>query len=260
VCYDANTSSTIQVKQEQGMISGPQPSLPLGNKILAALNSTSYQRFLSQLEPVTLSLGEVIYNPGAKIQHVYFPETAVFSMLCTLRNGDTVEVGPVGREGMVGLDIFFGTSTTTTQQVIQVGGTALKMSAEVLREEIRTETSLIPPLLLRYTHMLLAMTGQSSACNKFHSVEEQLSRWLLMMHDYVGEELLLTHELIALTLGVRRAGISESANDFKKAGLIDYRRGRIRVLNRQGLEAVACECYKVIRAEYDRLYADLAMH
>ena len=242
------------------MISGPQPSRTIGNKILAALNSTSYQRFLFHLEPVTLSLGEVIYNPGAKLHHVYFPETAVFSMLCTLRNGDTVEVGPVGCEGMVGLDVFLGASTTPTQQVIQVGGTALKMNADMLRQELRTETSLMPHLLLRYTHMLLAMTGQSSACNKLHSVEQQLSRWLLMMHDYVGEELLLTHELIALTLGVRRAGISESANDFKKAGLIDYRRGHIRVLNRPGLETMACECYNVIRDEYDRLYADLDMH
>src|SRR5919106_2649397 len=165
------------------MISGSQPSRP-ANKILAALDSTRYQRFLSHLEPVTVSLSEVIYNPGAKIHHVYFPETAVFSMLCTLTNGDTVEVGPVGREGMVGLNIFFGASTTNTQQVIQVGGRALKMDAEVLRQELRTETSLMPHLLLRYTQMLLAMTGQSSACNKLHSLEEQLSKWLLMMHDY----------------------------------------------------------------------------
>ena len=224
------------------MISESQPSRPFVNKILAALDSTRYQRFFSFLEPVTLSLGEVVYNPGAKIQHVYFPETAVFSMLCTLTNGDTVEVGPVGREGMVGLNIFFGASTTNTQQVIQVGGTALKMDADVLRQELRTETSLMPHLLLRYTQMLLAMTSQSSACNKLHSLEEQLSKWLLLMHDYVGEELLLTHELIALTLGVRRAGVTESANDFKKSGLIDYRRGHIRVLDREGLEAIACEC------------------
>ncbi len=242
------------------MISGPHLSRPIRNRILGALDPATYQHFLSQLDQVTLSLGEVIYDPGEEIHHVYFPETAVFSMLCTLANGDAVEVGPVGREGMVGLNVFFGGSTTPTQLVIQVAGTALKMDAEMLRQQLRVETSLLPQLLLRYTQMLLAMTGQSAACNKLHSIEEQLSKWLLMMHDYVGEELLLTHDLIALTLGVRRAGITVSAGNFKKSGLIAYHRGHIRVLDRQGLEAQACECYNVIRDEYDHLYEDLAKH
>jgi CRP-like cAMP-binding protein len=142
--------------------------------------------------------------------------------------------------------------------VIHVAGTALRVRAELLKQELRSERSVMAHLLLRYTQMLLAMTGQTSACHKLHSLEQQLSRWFLMMHDYVSDELLLTHELVALTLGVRRAGITVSALEFKNEGLIDYQRGRIQILNRQGLEAKACECYKVIRDEYDRLYADLA--
>ena len=240
------------------MLSPPHLPLPTGNKIIAALNDSDYQHFLSQLEQVTLAQGDVVYEPGDKIEHVYFPETAVFSMLCTMANGDTAEVGPVGREGLVGLNIFFGADTTPTQLVVHVAGTALRVRAELLRRELRSEKSAMPHLLLRYTQMLLAMTGQSSACNKLHSLEKHLGTWLLMMHDYVGDELLLTHELIAKTLGVRRAGVSESAAVFKKEGLIEYQRGHIQILNRQGLEAKACECYEVIRAEYDRLYTDLA--
>lgn len=236
----------------------PQPSRSDENRIIASLNSTAYQLFLSQLERVTLSLSEVVYEPGDHIDYVYFPETAVFSMLCTMEDGGTVEVGPVGREGMVGLNIFFGAATTPTQLVIHVAGTALRMDAELFRQELRSERSAMPHLLFRYTQMLLAMTGQSSACNKLHSLEQQLAKWLLMMHDYVGDELLLTHELIGLTLGVRRSGISVSAMDFKNEGVIEYNRGHIRVLDRKGLEAKACECYSVIRKEYERLYADLA--
>ncbi|HEX8748206.1 MAG TPA: Crp/Fnr family transcriptional regulator [Pyrinomonadaceae bacterium] len=233
-----------------------QPQQP-ENRIIAALNSTSYQHLLSQLERVTLPLGEVIYEPGDHIDYVYFPETAVFSMLCMMENGDTVEVGPVGREGIVGLNIFFGANTTPTELVVHVAGTAMKIKAELFRQELRSERSVLPHLLFRYSQMLLAMTGQCAACNKLHSLEQQLARWLLMMHDYVGNELLLTHDLIALTLGVRRPGISESALLFKQEGLINYQRGHIQMLSRQGLEAKACECYRVIREEYERLFADL---
>jgi CRP-like cAMP-binding protein len=240
------------------MFPSPHLSRSTGNKILAALNGTEYQTFLSQLEQVTLAQGEVVYERGDKIDYVYFPETAVFSMLCTMSDGDTAEVGPVGREGLVGLNVFFGADTTPTQLVVHVAGTALRIKAELFRRELDSERPVMPHLLFRYTQMLLAMTGQSSACNKLHSLEQHLATWLLLMHDYVGDELLLTHELIALTLGVRRAGISGSSADFKNAGLIDYNRGHIQILNRQGLETKACECYPVIKEEYDRLYADLA--
>jgi CRP-like cAMP-binding protein len=210
------------------------------------------------MERVTLSQGEVVYDVGDHIDYVYFPETAVFSMLCTMEDGATVEVGPVGREGLVGLNIFFGADTTPTQLIVHVSGTAMRTGAEAFRRELRSEKSAMSHLLFRYTQMLLAMTGQASACNKLHSMEQHLARWLLMMHDYTGDELLLTHELIALTLGVRRAGISGVSMQFKEAGLIDYRRGHIKILDRGGLEARACECYRVIREEYERLYEDLS--
>jgi CRP-like cAMP-binding protein len=236
------------------------PSQPQSteNKILAALDSTDYQHFLSKLERVTLAQGEVVYEPGDNIDYVYFPETAVFSMLCMMEDGDTSEVGPVGREGLVGLSIFFGANTTPTQLIVHVAGDAQRVSSELLRQEFRSERSPLAHKLFRYTQMLLSMTGQSSACNNLHSMEQRLAKWLLMMHDYVGDELLLTHDLIALTLGVRRAGITGVAIQFKDAGLIDYRRGRIQLVDRAGLEARACECYEVIRDEYERLYEDLA--
>lgn len=228
------------------------------NRIIAALNSTDYQHLLSQLERVTLSQGEVVYEVGDPIDYVYFPETAVFSMLCTMEDGATVEIGPVGHEGLVGLNIFFGANATPTQLIVHVAGTAMRIGSEALRRELHSERSKLPHLLFRYTQFLLAMTGQSSACNKLHSMEQQLARWLLMMHDYTGDELLLTHELIALTLGVRRAGITGASLHLKEAGLIDYRRGHIQILDRGGLEAKACECYRVIRDEYERLYEDLS--
>ena len=180
-------------------------------------------------------------------------------MLASMEDGDTVEVGPVGDEGLVGLNVFFGAGTSPTLVLVHVAGTALRLRAHLLGEELRTVKSQMPRLLLRYTQMLLAMTGQSSACNKLHTLDKQLARWLLLMHDYAGDELLLTHELISQTLGVRRAGITGSSLEFKDAGLIEYTRGHIRLIDRHGLEARACECYRVIKDEYDRLYADLRL-
>lgn len=232
--------------------------LSSGNSILDALNGTGYQQLLSQLERVSLSQGEVVYEPEDRIDYVYFPETAVFSMLCTMRDGDTVEVGPVGHEGLVGLNIFFGADTTPTRLVVHVAGDAQRVRAELLKQELRSGRSKLPDLLFRYTQFLLAMTGQNSACNKLHNLEQHLANWLLLMHDYVGGEVLLTHELLALTLGVRRAGISGASMQFKDAGLIEYRRGHIKILDRSGLETRACECYEVIKNEYLRLYKDLS--
>jgi CRP-like cAMP-binding protein len=240
------------------MFTPPSQPQSLENRILAALNSTDYQHLLSQLERITLAQGEVVYEPEDHIDYVYFPETAVFSMLCTMKDGNTVEVGPVGHEGIVGLNIFFGADTTPTQLIVHVAGTVMRMGAEAFRRELQSGRRAMPHLLFRYTQMLLAMTGQCSACNKLHSIEQQLAKWLLMMHDYVGDELLLTHELLALTLGVRRAGITAASLILKEDGLIDYRRGHIQLLDRARLEAKACECYKIIRTEYERLYKDLA--
>ncbi|HJU55885.1 MAG TPA: Crp/Fnr family transcriptional regulator, partial [Pyrinomonadaceae bacterium] len=215
------------------------------------------ERLFSKLERVTLTQGEVVQEPESLIEYVYFPETAVFSMLAMMQNGDTVEVGPVGDEGLVGLRVFLGADTARYQALVHVAGTAMRTRSDALREALSAEESALPRLLTRYTQMLLAMTGQSSACNKLHRLDEQLARWLLMMDDYVGDELLLTHELISLTLGVRRAGISDAANEMRDAGLIAYQRGRIRILDRTGLEQRACECYRAIKEEYDHLYADL---
>ena len=241
------------------MSTQPLPHRSIENKVLAALSSSESQRFLSIAERVSLTQSEVIYEPETQIQYVYFPETAVFSMLAAMQDSDTVEVGPVGDEGLVGLSVFFGASTSPTQVIVHVASDAMKIKANVLREELGSGRSVLPRLLLRYTQMLLAMTGQSAACYKLHSLEQQLARWLLIMHDYVkGDDLLLTHDLIALTLGVRRAGITNALLGLREAGLIAYGRGRIQILNRQSLEVRACECYQLIKEEFDRLYADLS--
>lgn len=232
-------------------------SSPIKNKILAALNEADYQNLFSHLAPVSLAQGQVVYEAESLIEHVYFPGTAVFSMLSTMADGRTVEVGPVGDEGLIGLRIFLGAETSLDQVIVHVAGDAMRLRAGLLKEAV----SLHGPMsakLVRYTQMLLAMTARSGGCNKLHNTEQQLARWLLMMSDYVGEELALTHDLIALTLGVRRAGVSEAANAFRNLGVIDYRRGHIQIVDRSGLEGLACECYVAVKKEYDLLYADLS--
>ena len=240
------------------MIPPAQSSNFTENQILAALDKTEYQHLFSQLERVSLALGEQVYEADGPINHVYFPETAVLSMLATMEDGRTVEVGPVGKEGLVGLRIALGAKTTPDEVIVHIAGTALRLKAPELKAELIAGPSTLSRNLTRYTRMLLTMTARTSACNKLHSLEQQLARWLLTMNDYVGNELRLTHDLMALTLGVRRAGVSVAANSFRNTGVIDYRRGHIHVIDRQGLEAIACECYQIIKAEYDRLYADLS--
>ena len=240
------------------MIPSSQPSHSTQNHILASLDKTDHQHLFSRFERVSLSLGELVYDANDFINYVYFPETAVFSMLATMEDGRTVEVGPVGKEGLVGLRIALGAETTLDRVIIHIAGNALRLKASVLKAELAAGRTALLHNILRYTRMLLAMTGRTSACNKLHSVEQQLARWLLMMNDYVGDELRLTHDLMALTLGVRRAGITIAASSFREIGAIDYRRGNIHVVDRKALEAVACECYQVIKQEYDELYANLS--
>ena len=240
------------------MISPSQPSQSTENQILATLDKTDYRHFFSLLERVELIQGEVVYEADDSIDYVYFPETAVFSMLATMEDGRTVEVGPVGKEGLAGLRIALGAETTRDRVVVHIAGSAQRLRASVLKAELATRPTALSHKLTRYTQMLLVMTGRAVACNKLHSLEQQLARWLLMMNDYVGDELRLTHELMALTLGVRRAGVTVAANNLKNSGVIDYRRGHIQVTIRSGLEEVACECYQIIKEEYDNLYADLA--
>ena len=229
------------------------------NKILAALDAWGSHPFAPHMERVTLHQGDVLYEPDSRIEHVYFPETAVCSMLATMEDGSTVEVGPVGDEGMAGLGVFFGGCVSPTRLIVHVAGAAVRLRADVLRAGLDSGAGPMRLLLLRYTQMLLAMTCQTAACYKLHPMAGQFARWLLMMHDYVRQdELRLTHELMALTLGTRRAGVSVAAGVLKDAGLIKYRRGHIRIIDREGLKATTCECYPVIKGEYDRLYADLA--
>lgn len=228
------------------------------NQILAALDKAQYNDLFSQLEKVSLNLGDPVYEADAQINHVYFPETAVFSMLSSMEDGRTVEVGPIGNEGLVGLRVALGATTTTDRVLVHIAGTAMRLKATSLKTELLNGQSALSRNLTRYTRMLLAMTARTSSCNKLHSLEQQLARWLLTMNDYVGNELHMTHDLMALTLGVRRAGVSVAANNFRSSGVIDYRRGQIQVIDRKGLEAIACECYEVVKGHYDRLYADLS--
>lgn len=234
----------------------PSPSR-IRNKILAALNQADYSNVFSQLELVSLAQGQVIYEAESPINHVYFPETAIFSMLSTMEDGRTVEVGPVGNEGLVGLRIFLGAEISRDQVIVHVAGDAMRLRASTLKTAISAKGAM-SDRLVRYTQMLLVMTARSCGCNKLHSTEQQLARWLLMMSDYAGEELAVTHELIALTLGVRRAGVTEAANEFRNRRVIDYRRGHIQIIDRTGLEGLACECYAAVKKEYDLLHADLS--
>jgi CRP-like cAMP-binding protein len=240
------------------MIGAAHPSPFTENQILAALDKTEYRDLFSQLERVSLDLGELVYEADGPINHVYFPQTAVFSMLATMVDGRTVEVGPVGNEGLVGLRIAHGARTAPDRVIVHIAGTALRLNATGLRKELLSGRTSLSDKLTRYTSMLIVMTGRTGACNKLHSLEQQLARWLLTMNDYVGYELRLTHDLMALTLGVRRAGVTVAANNFRSTGVIDYRRGEIHIVDRRGLEALACECYQIIRAEYKNLYADLS--
>jgi len=234
------------------------PSSPFTeNQLLVALDKTEYRDLFSQLQRVSLNLGEHVYEADGPIDHVYFPETAVFSMLATMEDGRTVEIGPIGNEGLVGLRVALGAKTTPDRVLVHISGKALRLNARALKAELISGRTTLSQNLTRYTRMLLLMTSRTSACNKLHSVEQQLARWLLTMNDYVGKELRLTHDLMALTLGVRRAGVSVAANNFRANGLIDYRRCNIQVINRSGLEAAACECYRIVKAGYDHLYADL---
>lgn len=239
------------------MVPPSQHSHSTENQILAGLDKADYHHLFPLLERVSFSLGEIVYEAGSAINHVYFPETAVFSMLATMEDGRTVEVGPVGREGLVGLRIALGAETSFDRVIVHIAGNALRLKASLLKAELDAGRKTLFRNLTRYIQMLLAMTGRTAACNKLHGLEEQLARWLLTMSDYVGDELRLTHELMALTLGVRRAGVSTAANSFREVGAIDYRRGCIHIVDRKSLEAIACECYAVIKEEYDDLYADL---
>jgi CRP-like cAMP-binding protein len=227
------------------------------NSILAALLATEYKRLLPKLEHVTLRRGEIVYRADQDIEAVYFPEEAVVAMVDTAEDRRTVEVGIVGREGIVGINIFLGGAVTPDKAIVQLPGGAMRMKSKDLRKEVRFGSPL-QRLLLGYTRTFLAVISQSVACSQHHNVEQRLARWLLTMSDYAGSgEFLMVQESIAAMLGVRRVGITEAAGRLQAAALIGYRRGRMSVLDQAGLEKKSCECYRFIRKQYEQLHGQL---
>lgn len=237
---------------------GPAPGTPpTGNSILAALLATEYRHLLPKLEHVTLKRGETVYRADQRIEAVYFPEDAVVAMVDSMDDGRTVEVGIIGREGLVGINIFLGGVATPDKAIVQLSGGAMRMRAKDLRKELRFGSPL-QRLLLSYGRAFLAVISQSVACSQHHDVEQRLARLLLTLSHYAGSrDLLMVHESMAALLGVRRAGITVAASNLQMAGLIGYRRGRISILDRRGLEKRSCECYRFISGQYEHLQFEL---
>jgi CRP-like cAMP-binding protein len=228
---------------------------PRKNRLLGALPDAEWQRWLPQLESVEMPLGQVLYESGTTLSHVYFPTTAIVSLLYVMENGASAEIAVVGNEGVVGISLFMGGESTPSRAVVQSAGHGFRLKAQVIKEEFNRAPVL--HLLLRYTQALITQMAQTAVCNRHHSLDQQLCRWLLLSLDRLqGNELVMTQELIANMLGVRREGVTEGALKLQRAGLISYARGRISVLDRQGLERRSCECYAVVKKEYDRLLPD----
>ena len=224
----------------------------LANQILAALPREEFEPLAAKLRPVPLALGETLYMPEQEIEYVYFVNSGVVSLLATLENGTTVEAGVIGNEGMVGISVILGADSTPNQALIQSAGEALRIPTKDIRTEFR-KGSKLRDLLLRYTHTLFTQVAQTAACNRLHSIEQRLARWLLLSQDRIGrDDFVLTQDFLSRMLGVRRAGVSVAANTLRQAGLIDYHRGTMTVLDRKGLENYSCECYAIVREEYDR--------
>ncbi|WP_416208607.1 Crp/Fnr family transcriptional regulator [Acidovorax sp.] len=229
----------------------PHPALR--NQLLAALPKAEWLRWLPDLEPVKLPLGEVLYESGGKTPYVYFPTNAIVSLLYVLEDGASAEIAVVGFEGVVGISIFMGGGSTPSRAVVQSAGSGFRLRADVVKEEF-ARSGPVMHLMLRYTQALITQMAQTAVCNRHHSLDQQLCRWLLLSLDRLqGNQLVMTQELIANMLGVRREGVTEAALKLQKAALISYARGHISVLDRPGLEARTCECYGVVKREYDRL-------
>jgi CRP-like cAMP-binding protein len=223
------------------------------NSVLNALTRSEYESLAAYLEPVNLSSKEVLYRPEQAITHVYFPNRGVVSVVALFEDGGSVEVGMVGNEGMFGVSVFLGSVSTPLEAVVQLPGDALRMRADVLRREFRKGGQL-QDMLLRYTQAFITQIAQTAACNRAHQVEGRLAKWLLMCADRSHtRQLELTHEFIGTMLGTRRAGITEASMLLKGAGLIDYTRGKVTIIDREGLEAASCECYPTMKKEFARL-------
>ena len=229
------------------------PHSPHQNHLLDALPADDYRRVASHLELIPMNLGDVLYESGAKLQYVYFPTTCIISLLYVMEDGASAEIAIVGNEGILGISLFMGGNTTPNRAVVQSAGHAFRLKAELLKNEFGRFGPTMR-VLLRYTQALITQMAQTAVCNRHHSVDQQLCRWLLLSLDRLGSnELSMTQELIANMLGVRREGVTEAAGKLQDAGLIRYHRGQITVLDRPGLEERSCECYQVVKTEFDRL-------
>ncbi len=228
---------------------------PKTNQLLAALPEAEWARWLPQLEPVDMPLGQVLHESGVPLDHVYFPTTAIVSLLYVLEDGASAEIAVIGHEGIVGISLFMGGESTPSRAVVQSAGHGFRLKSAVIKEEFKRAP--VMHLLLRFTQALITQMSQTAVCNRHHSLDQQLCRWLLLSLDRLeGSELVMTQELIANMLGVRREGVTEGALSLQRAGLIRYVRGHITVLEREGLERRSCECYAVVKKEYDRLLPD----
>jgi CRP-like cAMP-binding protein len=232
------------------------PHNPRQNNLLAALPAAACERIFPHLELVPMPLGTVIYESGAQQRYVYFPTTSIVSLLYVMENGASAEIAIVGKEGILGVALFMGGKTTPSRAVVQGAGFGYRLSGKILQEEFN-KGGPVQQLLLRYTQALLTQMAQTAVCNRHHNLNQQLCRWLLLSLDRLqSNEVIMTQELIANMLGVRREGVTEAAGKLQRDGLIQYRRGHIIVLDREGMERLVCECYGVVKKEFDRLLPD----
>lgn len=230
---------------------------PKQNHLLDAILVAEFERLSPNLEHVALPLGKVLYESGGVLEHVYFPTNSIISLLYVMENGAAAEIAVVGNEGILGISLFMGGDTTSSRAVVQSAGHAYRLKAQLLKDEFKRGGS-VQRLLLRYTQALITQMAQTAVCNRHHSVEQQLCRWLLLSLDRLAsDELTMTQELIANMLGVRREGVTEAAGRLQRDDIINYSRGRITVLDRPKLEKRSCECYQVVKAEFDRLLPSL---
>jgi CRP-like cAMP-binding protein len=250
-------STTRQVSHKRRKAVPDEPHDPRQNHLLRAMPEAEAERLIPQLEFVAMPLGEVLYESGSQLRHVYFPTTSIVSLLYVMEDGASAEIAVVGNEGMVGVALFMGGETTPSRAVVQSAGHAYRLKGQVLKDEFGRAAAL-QHLLLRYTQALLTQMAQTAVCNRHHSVDQQLCRGLLLSLDRLPtNKLTMTQELIANMLGVRREGVTEAAGKLQSAGLIEYSRGTITVLDRPRLEVQSCECYQVVKKEFDRLLPEV---
>lgn len=239
------------------MAASHPPARPGENRLLAALPKREKDYLLPHLEQVPLQFEEVLYEPEERIRHVYFPTSGMISLLLVLQDGSAAEVGRVGSEGMVGLPVFLGVKTSHTRALVQIPGEALRMKVQVFLRET-SNGGILPSLLLRYTQALLRHVSQLTACNNRHSIEQRLCRWLLITHDRIrADQFEITQEFLSQALGVHRQSITLAASNLQRAGVIRYSRGKLTILDRRGLEAASCECYRAVTREFEKLFVEI---